>query len=154
MSDFFFPFLMFPRLGRKPYLLIILLVAATCHVPVPVALFFFFFLTRPSGCSLLADHSPPACPSRPLASFRANCLFRNFEIKGPADRLLIYLILFISDCLSKLAPSSGGRSSPTYPEAIKMLSTASVDHFALPGEAGFPLNSLFHGPRDRSEAGE
>jgi actin related protein 2/3 complex subunit 3 len=32
-----------------------------------------------------------------LDLFRANSLFRNFEIKGPADRLLIILILYISD---------------------------------------------------------
>ncbi|RKO95192.1 Arp2/3 complex 21 kDa subunit ARPC3, partial [Caulochytrium protostelioides] len=30
--------------------------------------------------------------------FRANCLFRNFEIKGPGDRTLIYLTLFIQEC--------------------------------------------------------
>jgi ARP2/3 complex ARPC3 (21 kDa) subunit len=37
-----------------------------------------------------------------LSLFRANTFFRNFEIKGPADRLLIYGILFISECLSKV----------------------------------------------------
>lgn len=35
-----------------------------------------------------------------------------------------------------------------------MLSTLAVDHFSLPGDAGFPMNNLYHGPRDRSEAGE
>lgn len=110
--------------------------------------------------SLLIPQMPPSAdPSQPdiieeaLDLFRANCLFRNFEIKGPADRLLIYLILFISDCLTKLAPSAG-RPSPAYPEAFKQLSTLSVDHFSLPGEAGFPLNSLYHGPKDKNEAGE
>lgn len=38
-----------------------------------------------------------------LDLFRANSLFRNFEIKGPADRVLIYLILFVGDCLTKIA---------------------------------------------------
>lgn len=28
-----------------------------------------------------------------------------------------------------------------------------MDHFSLPGDAGFPMNNLYHGPRDRSEAG-
>ena len=86
-------------------------------------------------------------------SFRANCLFRNFEIKGPADRLLIYLILFISECLTKLAPHPG-RPSPGYQEATKQLSTLSVDTFALPGDAAFPLNSLYHPPANRLDAGE
>jgi hypothetical protein len=33
--------------------------------------------------------------------FRANVLFRNFEVKGGADRVLIYLTLFIHQ-VSKL----------------------------------------------------
>src|ERR1700712_4755789 len=36
--------------------------------------------------------------------FRANTFFRNFEIKGPADRVLIYGILFVSEALSKIRP--------------------------------------------------
>ncbi len=71
---------------------------------------------------------------------------------GPADRLLIYLILFISDCIARVAPTPG-RPSPAYQEALKHLSTLSVDHFSLPGEAGFPLNSLYHGPANKSESG-
>ncbi|PWN23009.1 putative ARC18-subunit of the Arp2/3 complex [Microstroma glucosiphilum] len=81
--------------------------------------------------------------------FRANSLFRNFEIKGPADRTLIYLILFISDCLQKIASSKVGM---TQIEANKQLATLAVDNFALPGDAGFPLNALYQAPRDRSEA--
>lgn len=44
-----------------------------------------------------------------LSLFRANTFFRNFEIQGPADRLLIYGILFVSECLSKVRPSMGVR---------------------------------------------
>lgn len=32
-------------------------------------------------------------------------LFRNFDVKGPGDRLLIYLILYISACLQREPPS-------------------------------------------------
>lgn len=72
---------------------------------------------------------------------------------GPADRLLIYLILFISECLTKLAPTAG-RPSPGHQEATKVLSTLAVDTFALPGDAGFPLNSLYHAPASRADAGK
>lgn len=72
---------------------------------------------------------------------------------GPADRLLIYLILFISDCLTKLA-AAPGRPSPSYGEAQKKLQTLSVDSFALPGEPGFPLNQMYHPPASRHESGE
>lgn len=44
-----------------------------------------------------------------LSLFRANTFFRNFEIQGPADRLLIYGILWVSECLGKIRPSMGAR---------------------------------------------
>jgi actin related protein 2/3 complex subunit 3 len=44
-----------------------------------------------------------------LSLFRANTFFRNFEIQGPADRLLIYGILWISECLGKIRPSMSAR---------------------------------------------
>jgi len=44
-----------------------------------------------------------------LSLFRANTFFRNFEIQGPADRLLIYGILWVSECLGKVRPSMGAR---------------------------------------------
>lgn len=65
---------------------------------------------------------------------------------------MIYLILFISECLTKLAPTAG-RPSPSYQEATKQLSTLAVDSFSLPGDAGFPLNSLYHPPASKLDAG-
>lgn len=35
-----------------------------------------------------------------------------------------------------------------------MLSTLAVDNFSLPGDAGFPLNSLYHAPASKMDAGE
>jgi len=46
-----------------------------------------------------------------LSLFRANTFFRNFEIKGPADRLLIYGILFVSECLGKIKGGMGGKEA-------------------------------------------
>jgi actin related protein 2/3 complex subunit 3 len=46
-----------------------------------------------------------------LALFRANTFFRNFEIKGPADRVLIYGILFVSEVLSKIRPGMSRRDA-------------------------------------------
>jgi actin related protein 2/3 complex, subunit 3 len=40
-----------------------------------------------------------------LALFRANTFFRNFEIKGAADRVLIYGILFVQEILGKIKSS-------------------------------------------------
>ncbi|KAG8904753.1 subunit of the Arp2/3 complex [Tulasnella sp. 403] len=84
-----------------------------------------------------------------LDLFRANSLFRNFEIKGGADRLLIILILFISDCLAKLSAS---RTPPSQIEASKQLNTLAVDNFPLPGDVTFPLNSHYAAPTSRVES--
>ncbi|WFD34517.1 subunit of the Arp2/3 complex [Malassezia cuniculi] len=88
--------------------------------------------------------------------FRANTLFRNFEIKGPADRVryvanevLIYLILFISDCLTRIAAS---RPQWNKHEAQRQLASYAVDSFALPGDANFPLSSLYSAPESRADA--
>ena len=35
-----------------------------------------------------------------LKLFKANVFFRNFEFKGNADRVLVYLLLYITDCLN------------------------------------------------------
>lgn len=60
--------------------------------------------------------------------------------------MLIYGILYISDCLSRIKPNLSQR------DAEKTLQAAALEHFAIPGEPGFPLNAQFAPPRDRSEA--
>jgi actin related protein 2/3 complex, subunit 3 len=84
-----------------------------------------------------------------LTLFRANCLFRNFEIKGPADRILIYGILFVSDCLNRL----GSKASQNQQEAAKTLNALALENFNIPGEPGFPLNPLYAPPANRNDGG-
>lgn len=73
-----------------------------------------------------------------LSLFRANTFFRNFEIQGPADRLLIYGILFVSECLSKIKPSADLRA------ATKEVTNVALDtNFAVPGDPAFPLNQVW-----------
>jgi actin related protein 2/3 complex, subunit 3 len=81
-----------------------------------------------------------------LSLFRANTFFRNFEIKGPADRLLIYGILFVSECLNKVKPNMDSRA------AEKALINSALEQFAIPGDANFPLNQAFEAPNDRMQA--
>lgn len=72
-----------------------------------------------------------------LSLFRANTFFRNFEIQGPADRLLVYGIWFLSDCLSKIKPHA------TVREAQKDVMNLALDlNFAIPGDPAFPLNQV------------
>ncbi|CCE61915.1 hypothetical protein TPHA_0B02420 [Tetrapisispora phaffii CBS 4417] len=72
--------------------------------------------------------------------FRANSFFKNFEIKSPADRVLIYGILFINDCLSNL------KSNTSQSEAIKILTNIALDNIKVPGSPGFQLNSVYNIP--------
>lgn len=95
------------------------------------------------------DPSQPDIIEEAITLFRPNSLFRNFEIKGAADRTLIYLILFISDCLNRIgAPSARGWSTN---DAVKQLTTLALENFALPGDAGFPMNSMFQAPKTRAD---
>ena len=81
-----------------------------------------------------------------LALFRANTFFRNFEIQGNPDRLLVYGIWFISDCLSKIKPAAN------YNAATKEVQNLALDlNFAIPGDPGFPLNQMYEAPRDRQD---
>ncbi|KAF8499988.1 putative ARC18-subunit of the Arp2/3 complex [Gautieria morchelliformis] len=105
--------------------------------------------SRVRGPAPLADPNTADIIDETLDLFRANSLFRNFEIKGPADRLLIILILFISDCLTKISTS---RTPPNQLEATKSLNTLAVDSFPLPGDANFALNAHYAPPGSRSDA--
>ena len=72
-----------------------------------------------------------------LALFRANTFFRNFEIQGPAARLLVYGIWFVSDCLAKIKPGASLR------EATKEVQNLALDlNFAIPGDPAWPLNQV------------
>ncbi|GAP83883.2 putative tRNA (adenine-N -)-methyltransferase non-catalytic subunit [Rosellinia necatrix] len=82
-----------------------------------------------------------------LSLFRANTFFRNFEIQGHADRLLIYGILFVSECLGKVRPTHSLR------DATKEVMNVALDlNFSIPGDPGFPLNQMYEPPRDRQDA--
>ncbi|KAF7965188.1 hypothetical protein HWV62_10421 [Athelia sp. TMB] len=105
--------------------------------------------TKIRGPAPLADPEQADIIDETLDLFRANSLFRNFEIKGPADRTLIVLILYISDCLAKLGTA---KTVPTQIEASKSLNTLSVDNFAIPGDANFPLNAHYASPASRADA--
>merc|ERR1711975_210435 len=72
-----------------------------------------------------------------LGFFKANVLFKHFEVKGAADRVLIYLTLYITQCLKKL---EGVASKP---DAVKSLTAMAHETFTLPGDPSFSLGSFF-----------
>lgn len=135
------------------------------------------------GCALLPIKTRSRGPAPPapegqedivdeiIALFRANVLFTNFEIKGGADRVLVYGTLFVHLCLKKLdrcaskadgmwrylmEPSGNGSrlmillyAAP----ATRILQQTAVDQFAIPGDMSFPLGGLVRAPSGANEAG-
>ncbi|KAI9895036.1 MAG: subunit of the Arp2/3 complex [Vezdaea aestivalis] len=99
-----------------------------------------------SEIGLSPDHESFDPLDEALDLFRANTFFRNFEIKGPADRLLIYGILFVGEALGKIKSHMGRR------DAEKAVTNCALEQFSIPGDAGFPLNQSFEAPRDKSDA--
>ncbi|KAI8992484.1 putative ARC18-subunit of the Arp2/3 complex [Pilobolus umbonatus] len=102
--------------------------------------------TKFRGNAPYADMNQEDVIDEALDLFRANCLFRNFEIKGNGDRVLIYLILFISQCLSSI-----NKNTPQS-DAYKTLNTLALSSFSIPGDPTFPLNAMYTSPSDRYQA--
>ena len=70
-------------------------------------------------------------------------------MKAAADRTLIYLTLYLQECIAKV----GARSPiPSRQEAAKLLTTSALANFALPSDPGFPL-SAFYPPATGRDAG-
>uniref|UniRef100_A0A7S1CH91 Actin-related protein 2/3 complex subunit 3 n=1 Tax=Bicosoecida sp. CB-2014 TaxID=1486930 RepID=A0A7S1CH91_9STRA len=81
-----------------------------------------------------------------IVYFRANVFFKNFEIKGPADRVLVYLTLFTHYCLTRAAPIK------TEAEGRRELARVAIAKPSIPGEPGFPLSGMFSEPANGEEA--
>jgi actin related protein 2/3 complex subunit 3 len=80
-----------------------------------------------------------------LNFFKANVFFRNYEIKSEADRTLIYLTLYITECLKKLQKCKSKN------ESLKEMQSLAIARFYLPGEAQFPLNAMYTKPANKAD---
>merc|ERR1712203_1164610 len=77
--------------------------------------------------------------------FKPNILFKSFEMKDSVDRVLVYITLYIVECLKKLAKIEGKEKA-----MLEMFSMALGAH-SIPGESGFPLNAFFTKPQGKEE---
>ncbi|CAH1164068.1 unnamed protein product [Phaedon cochleariae] len=77
--------------------------------------------------------------------FKANVFFRTYEIKSEADRLLIYITLYITECLKKLQRCSNKS------QAQNEMKTLAASRFDIPGDPGFPLNSVYSKPANQND---
>merc|ERR1711862_989657 len=81
---------------------------------------------------------------RRSASSRPTCC-SNYEVKGPADRVLIYLTLYISQAINQMVNQSKGG-------AQKNLFNLAIQNFAVPGDKNFALAVFVSNPANRAEA--
>ncbi|XP_006894778.1 PREDICTED: vegetative cell wall protein gp1-like [Elephantulus edwardii] len=77
--------------------------------------------------------------------FKANVFFKNYEIKSEADRTLIYITLYISECLKRLQKCNSKS------QGEKEMYTLGITNFPIPGEPGFPLNAIYAKPANKQE---
>ncbi|KAK8790322.1 hypothetical protein WA588_000481, partial [Blastocystis sp. NMH] len=80
-----------------------------------------------------------------LFLFRGDVYFANFEIRGPADRLLVVLILYISRCLKDM------EKCKTAEEATRTLYLTNAKKMHTPGSPGYALNRLLFPPKSEQE---
>lgn len=77
--------------------------------------------------------------------FKANIFFRTYEVKSEVDRVLIYVTLYIPECLKKLQRCANKN------QGMQEMYSLAISKFDIPGEAGFPLNSVYARPSTASE---
>ncbi|KAF5397748.1 Actin protein 2/3 complex subunit 3 [Paragonimus heterotremus] len=82
-----------------------------------------------------------------LYLFKSLIFFRQYEIRSESDRVLVYLILYILECLKKI------QKCPNKSIASKELLSMAIARFDLPGDPGFPreLNNLYAKPKTQAE---
>ncbi|OMO73185.1 ARP2/3 complex, 21kDa subunit (p21-Arc) [Corchorus capsularis] len=115
-------------------------------------------ISKACGCPLLplkshikgpapvSDQDRTDIVDEAITFFRANVFFRNFDIKSPADKLLIYLTFYINIALKRL---EGCR---TLAEGTKAIINLGLEKVPVPGESGFPFPGLFALPQSQKEA--
>jgi len=109
------------------------------------------------GCALLPLKTRVRGPAPPMPDgeddvidetikfFRANVLFRNFEIKNSADRTLIYLTLYLQQCLKEC------ERAKTLSEGEKAVQQLAIRQFAIPGDTNWALGSMYPAPKSAAE---
>jgi len=108
----------------------------------------FFNCAIESFCKLLVLYADKTdIVDEAITFFRANVFFTNFDIKSPADKLLIYLTFYINVALKRL---EGCRTLAVGTKAIINLG---LEDIPVPGETGFPFPGLFSLPQSQDEAG-
>ncbi len=101
--------------------------------------------TNVKGPAPKADPKDEDIIDEAIKYYRANVLFASFEIKGTADRVLVYLTLFISQCLKRFEKATSKSSGE------KIMFDLSKEKFPVPGDRDWPFGGHIPKPKGRSE---
>jgi actin related protein 2/3 complex subunit 3 len=82
--------------------------------------------------------------------YRLNIFYKNFELQGKADVILVYLMSFISECLNAL-PRSTAKTPLTKQVCLKTFQNQVQLTLELPGSYNFNLGMVFDAPKDERE---
>ena len=97
-------------------------------------------------CLIVQDSTYTDVISEALDMFRVAILMKGgFAIETPADKVLIYIHLWIHKCIQMAAAEVKSKS-----ELAEYFRLCSLTDLALPGDSDFPLNRLFS-QRDKRE---
>lgn len=106
------------------------------------------FKSKVKGTAPPAPEGQDDIVDEAIALFRANVLFASFDIDGPADRLLVYLTLYIQQCLVRM----DAKGVKTKKDAEKIMIDLAREQFPMPGEAGWALGGHIPAAKSRTEA--
>jgi len=81
-----------------------------------------------------------------LIFFRANILFKSYQVHGSADRTLLYLTMYITKCLQIISKCKSRK------EAESKLYNVANESFAIPGDSRFPLGGFMTAPKNSKES--
>lgn len=73
--------------------------------------------------------------------------FKRYEIQNDSDRILIYLILYITECLKKL------QKCTKKSQALNEMHSLAINKFEIPGDPKFVLPTVYLKPSTLEEAG-
>lgn len=68
--------------------------------------------------------------------------------KSEIDRVLIYITLYITECLKRLQRCANKS------QGLQEMYSLAISKFDIPGEPGFPLNAVYAKPQTAQDAGK
>ncbi|KAE9551338.1 hypothetical protein FO519_005453 [Halicephalobus sp. NKZ332] len=91
------------------------------------------------------SENDPDIVDEALTWFRPIIFTRSFKIRGGADRVLIYLFLYVIECLKQLHGVNQEEATR------RMRKLAISEEIPLPGDQKFPANDFLEAPKNKQE---